>query len=211
MREIELMMSGHLYYADDKEINEKYKQAKQLIRMINKTTEKQWDYRVELLKKLFNKTGETLWIETPFQCDFGFNITLGDHFYANYDCIIIDACEVIIGNNVLLGPRVCIYTAGHPIDPDIRNLRLEYGKKVIIGNDVWIGGNTIITPGVEIGNNVVIGAGSVVTKNIPSNVVAVGNPCRVIRSITPEDKEYWQEHLYTRIRAKELNCELITI
>jgi len=117
----------------------------------------------------------------------------------------------LLGNNVLLGPRVCIYTAGHPIDPDIRNLRLEYGKKVIIGNDVWIGGNTIITPGVEIGNNVVIGAGSVVTKNIPSNVVAVGNPCRVIRSITPEDKEYWQEHLYTRIRAKELNCELITI
>ena len=122
----------------------------------------------------------------------GIIFQLGESFYANYDCIILDVNKVIIGNNVFFGPRVCIYSAGHPIDANVRNMLFEFGKPIKIGNDVWIGGNTIINPGIIIGNNVVIGSGSVVTKNIPDNVIAVGNPCKVLRSITDEDKLYWE-------------------
>jgi len=118
---------------------------------------------------------------------------VGENFYANFDCIILDVNKVKIGNNVFFGPRVCVYTAGHPIDATVRNASLEFGKPITIGNDVWIGGNTVINPGIAIGNNVVIGSGSVVTKNIPDNVVAVGNPCKVLRSITEDDKKYWEE------------------
>ena len=110
-----------------------------------------------------------------------------------FDCIILDVCDVTIGDNVFLAPRVCIYTAGHPIDAGVRRRQLEYGKKVVIGNDVWVGGNTVINPGVTIGDNVVIGSGSVVTKDIPSGVIAAGNPCRVLRPITEEDTRYWEE------------------
>lgn len=142
---------------------------------------------------MFGKVGENICINKPFRCDYGINIEIGDNFYANFDCIILDVNKVIIGNNVLFAPRVSIYTAGHPIDKDVRNKMLEFGKQVIIGNDVWIGGNVIINPGVKIGNNVVIGSGSVVVKDIPSNVVAAGNPCKVIREITDLDKEYWSK------------------
>lgn len=121
------------------------------------------------------------------------NISIGENFYANYDCIIIDVCNVNIGNNVFLAPRVCIYTAAHPIDAEVRNTGLEYGKEINIGNNVWICGNVVINPGVTIGDNVVIGSGAVVTKNIPSDVVAAGNPCKVIRKITGEDKLKWHK------------------
>ena len=132
-------------------------------------------------------------VEQTFHCDYGCHIHVGEDFYANYDCTIIDVCEVRIGDNVFLAPKVGIYTAGHPIDAGVRNSGLEFGAPVTIGDNVWIGGNAVINPGVTIGSNVVIGSGSVVTKDIPDNVIAVGNPCRVLREITREDRDYWEE------------------
>lgn len=127
----------------------------------------------------------------PFHCDYGKNIEVGENFFANYNCIILDVAKVTIGKNVMFAPNVSIYTAGHPIHPDSRNSGYEYGIPVTIGDNVWIGGSVVINPGVTIGNNVVIGSGSVVTKDIPDNVIAVGNPCRVIREITEEDRKYY--------------------
>ncbi|MGG7096513.1 sugar O-acetyltransferase [Clostridium sardiniense] len=191
MREKEKMLSGNLYMANDDELRRDNKKSRMLTRLFNNSTEEQIPYRKELLKELFEKTGENLYIEPPFRCDYGCHISVGNNFYANYDCIIVDVCKVEIGENVLFGPRVGIYTAGHPIDAEIRDTGLEFGKPVKIGNSVWVGGSTVINPGVTIGNNVVIGSGSVVTKDIPDNVVAAGNPCRVLRQITDEDKAYW--------------------
>ncbi|GLC30582.1 sugar O-acetyltransferase [Clostridium omnivorum] len=144
-----------------------------------------------LIKDILGKTGENIFIEQPFHCDYGKNIEVGNNFFANYNCTILDVGKVIIGENVQLAPNVAIYTAGHPIHPESRNSGYEYGIGVTIGNNVWVGGNVVINPGVTIGNNVVIGAGSVVTKDIPDNVVAVGNPCRVIRQITEQDRKYY--------------------
>lgn len=193
MGEKEKMLAGKLYIAQDEELGRDNKKSRQLTRLINNTTEEQIDYRIQLLKELFEATGKNLYIEPPFRCDYGCHISIGENFYANYDCIIVDVCKVKIGNNVMFGPRVNIFTAGHPIDAGVRNELLEFGKPVTIGNDVWIGGNTVINPGVTIGNNVVIGSGSVVTKDIPDGVIAVGNPCKVLRKITDVDKEYWEK------------------
>ncbi len=193
MREKERMLSGNLYMANDKELKADRKKSRMLTRLFNNTTEEQKEYRTKLLKDLFEKTGDNLYIEPPFRCDYGCNISVGNNFYANYDCIILDVCKVDIGENVFFAPRVCVYTAAHPIDAEVRNTDLEFGKPVRIGNSVWVGGSTVINPGVTIGNNVVIGSGSVVTKDIPDNVIAAGNPCRVIRKITDEDKIYWEK------------------
>ena len=193
MTEKERMLSGKLYLAQDEELARYNKKGKVLTRLFNNSTEEQQDYRIRLLKELFESTGENLYIEPPFRCDYGCNISVGENFYANYDCIIIDVCKVKIGKNVMFGPRVSVFTAGHPIDADVRNTFLEFGKPITIGDNVWIGGNTVINCGVTIGNNVVIGSGSVVTKDIPDNVIAVGNPCRVLREITNEDKKYWED------------------
>lgn len=143
------------------------------------------------LKALLGKTGENLLIEAPFYCDYGWNIEVGENFFANYHLTILDVGKVTIGKNVQIAPNVSIYTAGHPIHPDSRNSGYEYGVPVTIGDNVWIGGNAVIMPGVVIGSNTVIGAGSVVTKNIPDWSVAAGNPCRVIRQITEEDRPYY--------------------
>lgn len=191
MTEKEKMLSGELYIAQDKELAQKNKNARRLIRLFNQTNEDEFDKRIDYLKMLFGSTGEKIWIEPTFHCDYGYNIYAGENFYANYDCIIIDVCGVTIGDNVFFGPRVCVYTAAHPIDANVRATGLEYGKPVAIGDDVWVGGNAVINPGVTIGSNVVIGSGSVVTKDIPSGVIAVGNPCKVLRSITDEDSKYW--------------------
>jgi len=192
MTEKERMLAGKLYVVN-KELVKDMRKAHMLTRQFNNTTEEQGKYRAELLRELFASTGKKIHIEPPFHCDYGCNISIGEGFYANYDCIIIDVCEVNIGKDVLFGPKVCVYTAGHPIDPLVRNTLLEYGKPVTIGNSVWVGGNTVINPGVSIGDNAVIGSGSVVTKNIPDNVIAAGNPCKVLRKITDEDKLYWEK------------------
>lgn len=192
MTQKELMLAEKLYVSFDNELKKDAARSRKLTRLFNNTTEEQLDYRTQLLKELFGSTGEHIYIEPPFRCDYGSNTYIGENFYANFDCIILDVAEVHIGKNVLFAPRVCVYTAGHPIDAEIRNIGVEFGKKVTIGDNVWIGGSSVINPGVTIGSNVVIGSGSVVTKDIPDNVVAAGNPCRVIRPITDEDKKFWQ-------------------
>ncbi|MFT8325086.1 sugar O-acetyltransferase [Oenococcus sicerae] len=183
------MVNQKLYIADDTELRQARKRAKMLIRKFNETDEEHEKDRLQLIKKLFQDTGENCYIEPPFRADYGFNISVGENFYANYDCIFIDVAPIKIGNHVLFGPRVGLYTAGHPIDPVIRNQGFEYGKSISIGDNVWIGGNVVINPGVTIGSNVVIGSGSIVTHNIPSDVVAVGNPCHVLRKINADDQK----------------------
>ncbi len=187
MTEKEKMLSGLMYDPRDPELKADAARSRKLTRLYNNTTEEQKNYRTELLKELFGSTGEHLTVEPPFRCDYGSNTYVGENFYANFDCIILDVAEVHIGKNCLLGPRVCIYTPCHPLDPDERSSGREFGKPVTIGDNVWIGGSAVINPGVTIGNNVVIGSGSVVTKDIPDNVVAVGNPARIIRHIIPEE------------------------
>jgi maltose O-acetyltransferase len=145
----------------------------------------------ELIRAILGKAGQEVWIEAPFYCDYGYNIEVGANFYANFNCVILDVGKVVISDNVQFAPNVALYTAGHPLHPDSRNSGYEYGIGITIGNNVWLGGNSVVNPGVTIGDNAVIGAGSVVTCDIPANVVAVGSPCRVIREITEDDRPYY--------------------
>lgn len=180
----EKMVAGESYLANDRELVLLRWRAQRLCRKINRfRTMPFYPLKKYLLKKLFGKCGKDIYIEAPFHCDYGFNISVGDSFYANAGCIFLDVTPIVIGSNVLLGPNVQLYAATHPLSPQERLKGEEYGKPITIGDNVWIGGNTVITPGVTIGNNSVIGAGSVVTKNIPENVIAFGNPCRVYKQI----------------------------
>ena len=189
MSEKERMLAGRLYLPFDEELGSDNKNARMLTRLLNISTEEQQDYRKILLNQLFKSTGDNIYIEPPFRTDYGCNTSIGENFYANYDCIILDVCSVTIGRNVFFAPRVCIYTAAHPIDAAVRNSLLEFGRPVSIGDDVWVGGNVVINPGVKIGSNVVIGSASVVVKDIPDGVIAAGNPAKVIREITSSDRE----------------------
>ena len=143
-----------------------------------------FEKRKALLKEILGNTKENVWVESDFWCDYGYNINVGENFYANHNLVILDGAKVTFGDNVFIGPNCGFYTPEHPINPEERNKGLEYAKPITIGNNVWIGGSVTILGGVTIGDNVVIGAGSVVTKNIPPNVVAVGNPCKIIKKIT---------------------------
>lgn len=145
-----------------------------------------------LMRKILGKTKGQLLIEQPFHCDFGYHIEVGENFYANYNMTILDRAKVTFGDNIFIAPNCSFYTAGHPLDVETRNLGLEYAYPISIGNNVWIGGSVTVLPGVCIGDNTVIGGGSVVTKDIPSNVVAAGNPCRVIREITDADNDRYK-------------------
>ena len=198
MTERERMVSGGLYKADDGELVALRQRARRLTRQFNATTEEELDKRQELLRELFGAFGGNSFMEHCFLFDYGVNIFIGEHFYANFDCVILDVAPVHIGDNVFFAPRVNLYTAGHPIDAGVRNEELEFGKPITIGDDVWVGGGVI-------GSDVVIGSGSVVTKDIPSHVIAAGNPCRVIRAITDEDKVRWtrERDAYFADREKE--------
>ena len=189
MTEKEKMLLGKLYNASDAELQKELKRCRKLTRLFNNSTEEDIEYRSKLLKDLFGKVGENIFIEPTFRCDYGKNIYIGDNFSANYDCIILDVCKVEIGNNVMFGPRVSVFTAGHPIDADVRITGLEFGKEIKIGNNVWVAANVVILGGVTIGDNAVIGAGSVVTKDIPANYLAYGVPCKPIREITEQDSK----------------------
>lgn len=145
----------------------------------------------KLIREILGSVGKNITVRPPFNCDYGKNIKVGDNFYANFNTVILDVGKVEIGNNVMFAPNVSVYTAGHPIHPDSRNSGYEYGIAIAIGDNVWIGGNSVINPGITIGNNCVIGSGSVVTKNIPDNSIAVGNPAKVIRKITDDDRKYY--------------------
>ena len=190
MTEKERMLAGKLYRASDPELVADHQRKWRLIRAIN--NEPDTEKLPGLFQELLGQLGEGSWLEPPFHCDYGSHIYIGKHFYANCDCIFLDVCDITIGDDVFLAPGVCIFTATHPIDAGVRNSELEYAKPVRIGSSVWIGGSTVINPGVTIGDNVVIGSGSVVTKDIPSGVIAAGNPCRVLRPITEEDRRYWE-------------------
>ncbi len=191
--EKERMLEGKLYKSSDPELVKISRKSRQLLDDFNAASHTDFDARSSIIKDLFGSVGKNPTVNKPFYCDYGVNIHVGDNFYANFDCIILDVNKVTIGNNVMFAPRVAIYTATHPIDAVIRNEYYELGLPVKIGDNVWIGGSVVINPGVTIGDNTVIGSGSVVTKDIPANVVAAGNPCRVLRPITDEDKRYWTE------------------
>jgi maltose O-acetyltransferase len=180
--EKEKMLACEFYNSSDEELIKEYNHANNLTYEFNHTRPSEKAKRKEIINQLINAKGSFL-IEAPFNCDYGYNIEVGENFYANYGCTILDANKVIIGDNVLFGPNVQIYTATHPIDPIERLTHKGYAKPIVIGNNVWIGGGTIICPGIKIGDNVTIGAGSVVTKDIPENVIAAGNPCRIFRTI----------------------------
>lgn len=184
MTEKEKCRLGLLYDANyDADILADRDKAKELLYDYNRLRPSQKEEKIEALRTLLGKAGESPIIEPPFACDYGYNIEVGDHFFANMNCVILDGAKVTIGHHAFIAPNVGIYTAGHPLDAEQRNRGLEYAYPVTIGNNVWIGAGVSILPGVTIGDNVVIGAGSVVAKDIPSNTLAVGNPCRVIREI----------------------------
>ena len=174
-------------YISDADVMAEQAKCRKILQKLNFMDRSDFAGIAEVVKELLI-CGEGAFINPPFYCDYGSHIEVGKNFFANYNCTIIDVAKVKIGDNCFMAPNVAIYTAGHPVYPSTRNSAYEYGKAITIGDNVWIGGNTVICPGVTVGNNVVIGAGSVVTKDIPDWCIAVGNPCRVKRMITEEDK-----------------------
>lgn len=177
------MLAGELYLANDPELETTKKRASHLLNQYNSTTADQAEQRQQILTELFGKVGKNPLIVPHFYCDYGSNIYVGNNFYMNFGCVILDCNIVEIGDDVMCAPYVQIYTAHHPTDPELRLTGGELATPIKIGNNVWIGGGAIICPGVTIGNNTTIGAGSVVTKDVPDNVVAAGNPCRIIRHL----------------------------
>lgn len=190
MTEKEKMRAQMLYDANyDQALLEERDKAKDLCHQYNQLRPSDRASQREVLKKLLGKTGENFILTAPFWCDYGYNIELGENFYANHNLVILDGAKVTFGDNVFIGPDCGFHTAGHPIDFERRNRGLEYAYSITVGDNVWIGAGVQVMPGVTIGSNVVIGGGSVVVKDIPSNCVAVGNPCKVIRAITEADKK----------------------
>lgn len=184
--EKEKMLSGELYNPLNAELSHARQTARELCKSFNDSDVKQTELRQSLLKQLIPDSGKQLWIEPPFHCDYGDNIRTGKKVFFNFNCIVLDCAPVSIGSNVFIGPAVQIYTAVHPVDAIARRSMKESALPVFIGDDVWIGGGAIICPGVSIGDRTVIGAGSVVTKDIPADVVAAGNPCKIIKSLIQE-------------------------
>jgi maltose O-acetyltransferase len=182
MTQREKMLAGELYDPLDPELTTARERARDLCQDLNATREADADRRREILRSLFAKGGDTVWMQPPFFCDYGVNIELGERVFFNFNCVVLDVCRVRVGDFTLFGPAVQIYTPMHPMDADLRR-RQEYGKPIEIGSDVWVGGGALILPGVTIGSRTVIGAGSVVTRDVPDGVFAAGNPCRVIRSL----------------------------
>jgi maltose O-acetyltransferase len=180
--EREKMIAGELYDPLDAALSAARDRARDLCQLLNATREADRDPRRAILRDLFAKGGDTVWMQPPFFCDYGSNIELGERVFFNFNCVVLDVCPVRIGDYSMFGPAVQIYTPMHPMDPVLRRAQ-EYGKPVEIGSDVWVGGGALILPGVRIGSRSVIGAGSVVTRDVPDFVFAAGNPCRVIRSL----------------------------
>lgn len=184
----EKMLRGELYDPQDIELSLARVRARDLCQDLNATRESDAELRRRILKELLGAGGDDVWLQPPFYCDYGFNILLGKNCFFNFNCVVLDICEVKVGDFVFVGPAVQIYTAMHPMDAMLRR-KQEFGKPVEIGSDVWIGGGAIINPGVRIGSRSVIGSGSVVTRDIPEGVFAAGNPCRVIRPVEEAAQE----------------------
>lgn len=189
-----LILSGAMYNDVTPELHEARRKAYLLAEEYNDSFWQPKEIREEILGRLLGKMGKNVFFERNFRCEFGYNIWIGDNFYANFDCVMLDGGGIEIGNDVLLGPRVGIYTSNHSIDPWERSRGACYAKPVRIGNNVWIGAGVHINQGVTIGDNTIIGSGSAVTKDIPANVVAAGVPCKVIREITEEDRSGYQPY-----------------
>lgn len=183
MNEKEKMIAGLAYSPSDAELMYDRTHIKTMCQKYNQISPKEYETRMNTLKKMLGKTGEHILIEPNFYCDYGYNIETGNHFYANHNLVILDCAKVKFGDNVMIGPNCGFYTAAHPIDPTDRKAGIEFAKPITVGNNVWFGGNVCVMPGVSIGDNTVIGAGSVVTKDIPPNVVAVGNPCKPVKNL----------------------------
>ncbi len=179
-----------LPYISDDAVFEEQKVCRRILQRLNTVDRSDFEEIGRIVKELFGKS-ENAFLNPPFYCDYGSHIEVGKNLFMNYNCMIIDVAKVTIGDNCMFAPNVAIYTAGHPVHPVTRNSLYEYGVEVTIGDNVWIGGNSVVLPGVHIGSNTVIGAGSVVTKDIPDWVIAAGNPCKVIREITEEDRKYY--------------------
>jgi maltose O-acetyltransferase len=177
------MLAGLLYDPLDPELVRARERARDLCQDLNATREADQEARCRILKELFSRGGDSVWMQPPFFCDYGSNILLGERVFFNFNCVVLDVCRVVVGDYTLFGPAVQIYTATHPMNADLRRQQ-EFGKPVEIGSDVWVGGGALICPGVKVGSKSVIGAGSVVTRDVPEGVFAAGNPCRVIRPIT---------------------------
>ncbi|MGC9934784.1 maltose acetyltransferase domain-containing protein [Priestia aryabhattai] len=181
--EKEKMLAGEMYNPADAQLVKDREYARRQVRIYNETSETEGEKRTQLLRELFGSTGENVYIEPNIRVDYGYNIFVGENFSANFDCVMLDVCEVRFGDNCMLAPGVHVYTATHPLDPTERNSGKEYAKPIIFGDNVWIGGSAVINPGVSIGDNVVIASGSVVTKDVPNNIVVGGNPAKIIKKI----------------------------
>lgn len=193
LKEIRERMYGQkLYYCNDEDLMREQMKALELLYDFNKTRPSEQDKREKILKKMFAEIGDDCYIEPPFHANWGGkNVHFGNGVYANFNLTMVDDCDIFVGNNVMFGQNVTVSAGTHPIHPELRSKQAQYNIPIHIGNNVWIGANSVILPGVNIGDNSVIGAGSIVTKDIPSNVVAVGNPCRVLREINENDMKYY--------------------
>lgn len=187
------MISGKLYSAANTELRELAKRHRLLMESYNRTSRYDREELDKILKKMFKQVGENVKIVSPVYIDYGANTIIGHNFYANYDCIFLDVAAITIGNNVMLGPRVSLLTAEHPIDPTVRNNGLEFGRPIVIEDGVWIGGNATILSGVTIGENAIVAAGAIVTKDVAANTIVAGNPAKVIRQVSEADSKYWTE------------------
>ena len=193
MTERQKMKQGLLYDANyDEKLLAEGSRCKDLCFAYNQLLPSLVDQQKDIIRRLFGKTGERFYITAPFWCDYGCNIEIGENFYTNHNCVILDGAKVTFGDNVFIAPNCTFSTAGHPLDTEQRNQGLEYAYPITVGDNVWFGASVTVLPGVTIGSNVVIGAGSVVNRDIPDDVVAVGSPCRVLRKITEEDKKKYR-------------------
>lgn len=205
--EKEKMIAGELYFANDPELVADRMFARSQIQIINQAESA--ELRSQLLKETFGRTGKKIYMEPVINFDYGYNIFVGENFYANFNCTFLDVSTIEIGDNCMFAPNVQLYTATHPLHPVKRNSGLEYAKPIKIGNNVWLGGGVIVTPGVTLGDNVVVGAGSVVTKSFPDNVVIAGNPARIIKTV---EEELTEESLETlRHKIDMIDRELVAL
>jgi len=177
------MLAGELYDPHDPELVAEREHARELTTRYNRTDPDEGDERRRLREELFGSLGEDVTVETPFQCDYGGNLHVGDRFFANFDCVVLDVCRVEFGDDCMLGPGVHVYTATHPLSPEERADGLEYGKPVTVGDDVWVGGRAVLNPGVTVGDGAMVASGAVVTEDVPERVVVQGNPAEVVREI----------------------------
>lgn len=178
------MLAGELYNPLDAELSRDRVRTRLLIKALNDTCEDDPESRAKILRELIPHAQEDLWLQPPFYCDYGYNMIVGQKVFFNFNCVVLDVTHVTIGDRTMFGPNVQIYTATHPLDHKARASGLEYARPIHIGSDVWVGGSAVICPGVRIDDRAVIGAGSVVTRDIPSDVFAAGNPCRIVRNLT---------------------------